>query len=154
MIALTRCYRFSASHRLHLQSLSAQQNAELYGKCNNPYGHGHNYRLEVSVTGAVHQITGQMIPLGQLDRLVQEQVLTSFEHRNLNVDIPQMGELVPTTENVLAVITGLLQQRWNDYIPGAARLYRVHIQETDRNGFGILLSEDGNQGSTYTGAQL
>ena len=148
MIAVTRCYRFSASHRLHLQDLSEQQNTELYGKCNNPFGHGHNYRLEVGVAGPVHQVTGQIIPLRQLDRLVQDHVLASFEHRNLNFDIPQMADLVPTTENVLTVITGLLQQRWSDYIPGAARLYRVHIQETERNGFALLVPGDSNRNST------
>ncbi len=151
MIAVTRCYRFSASHRLHLRDLSEEQNTELYGKCNNPFGHGHNYRLEVSVAGPVHQVTGQMIPLRQLDRLVQDQILTSFEHCNLNMDIPQMLHLVPTTENVLAVITALLQQHWSDYIPGASRLYRVYIQETDRNGFGTFVPV--NHNAAYTGAE-
>ncbi len=151
MIAVTRSYRFSASHRLHLGDLSEQQNTELYGKCNNPFGHGHNYRLEVSVAGPVHQVTGQMIPLNQLDRLVQDHILASFEHCNLNVDVPQMADVVPTTENVLSVITAILQQHWSDYIPGAARLYRVYIQETDRNGFGIFVPTAHN--ATYTGAQ-
>ena len=154
MIAVTRCYRFSASHRLHLESLSEQQNTELYGKCNNPFGHGHNYRLEVSVAGPVHQLTGQMIPLGQLDKLVQEHVLSSLEHHNLNVDVPQMTHLVPTTENLLRVVTDLLQQHWGDYIPGAARLYRVYIQETDRNGFSTLLSENGSHNVSDSGTQL
>ena len=154
MIAVTRIYRFSASHRLHLDSLSSEQNAELYGKCNNPFGHGHNYRLEVSVVGPIHQVTGQMIPLGQLDALVQDHILTSFDHRNLNADVPQMADLVPTTENVLAVITGLLKQHWSDYIPAAARLYRVHIQETDRNGFRIDVPADASSGAPYTGVEV
>ena len=154
MIAVTRCYRFSASHRLHLDSLTEQQNNELYGKCNNPFGHGHNYRLEVTVAGPVHQLTGQMIPLGQLDRLVQEHILTCLEHHNLNVDVPQMTNLVPTTENLLRVVTGLLQQHWSDYIPGAARLHRVHIQETDRNGFSTFLSAEGSPNVSFSGTQL
>lgn len=154
MIAVTRCYSFSASHRLHLDNLSEEQNTALYGKCNNPFGHGHNYRLAVSVAGPVHQVTGQMIPLGQLDRLVQDHVLTSFEHRNLNVDIPQMINRVPTTENVLAVITGILQQHWSDYIPSAARLHRVHIQETDRNGFAIRLPADSSGSAPRIGVEI
>jgi 6-pyruvoyltetrahydropterin/6-carboxytetrahydropterin synthase len=135
MIAITRCYHFAASHRLHLESLSQEQNEALYGKCNNPFGHGHNYRLEVSVTGPVHQLTGQLIPVGSLDQLVQEQVLQFFEHRYLNVDLPVFRELVATTENVLVVIAKILEHHWGSYIPGPARLFRLHIQETDRNGF-------------------
>ncbi len=135
MIAITRCYNFAASHRLHLDSLSEQQNENLYGKCNNPFGHGHNYRLEVSVTGPVHQLTGQLLPLNRLDQLVQEKVLDRVDHRYLNRDLPEFGSLVPTTENVLNVLAGLLQEHWDSYIPQHVQLYRLHIQETDRNGF-------------------
>lgn len=138
MIAITRCYQFSASHRLHLDSLNREQNDRLYGKCNNPFGHGHNYRLEVSVTGPVHQLTGQLIPPVTLDRLVQEQVLSVFDHRYINVDVPAFAGLVATTENVLVVIAGILEQHWNEYVAGPAQLFRLHIQETARNGFEIF----------------
>ena len=135
MIAVTRCYSFAASHRLHLHSFSEQQNEELYGKCNNPFGHGHNYRLEVGVVGTVDQLTGQLLPLSLLDQLVRESVLDCVDHRYLNLDVPEFGDLVPTTENVLNVIARLLQQQWHSHIPQQVQLYRLHLQETDRNGF-------------------
>ncbi len=138
MIAITRCYQFAASHRLHLSSLSEEKNERLYGKCNNPFGHGHNYRLEVSVTGPVHSLTGQVLPLSRLDQLVQEKVLSAFDHRYMNRDVPEFANLVATTENVLVVIADRLKQHWNDYIPAHAQLYRLHIRETERNGFEAL----------------
>ena len=134
MITVTRGYHFSASHRLHLNGLSEEQNTSIYGKCNNPYGHGHNYRLEVTVVGPVHQLTGQMVPLAQLDRLVQEMVLASFDHRDMNQEVPEFGTgLVPTTENLLAVVANRLRTNWPSYIAGPAQLQRLYIQETDRN---------------------
>lgn len=139
MITVTHAYRFSASHRLHISAMSEDENESLYGKCNNPFGHGHNYRLEVTVAGPVHQLTGQMVPTAQLDGLVQEQVLSAFEHRYLNMDLPEFGELVPTTENVLAVVARRLEDKWSEYIVGPARLYRIAIQETDRNGFELFV---------------
>jgi 6-pyruvoyltetrahydropterin/6-carboxytetrahydropterin synthase len=141
LITVTRGYQFSASHRLHLDSMNDAENDELYGKCNNPFGHGHNYRLEVTVAGPVHGLTGQIVPGEQLDRLVKDAVLCEFDHRYLNVDLPEFGRLVPTTENVLAVVAERLQKRWPEYIAEPIRLYRIHIQETDRNGFELVLPE-------------
>jgi 6-pyruvoyltetrahydropterin/6-carboxytetrahydropterin synthase len=121
MITLTRRYHFSASHRLHSPALSAAENARIFGKCNNPFGHGHNYTLEVTVAEPIVSI------LPKLDRLVAERVLSLFAHRNLNLDVPQFAHLVPTTENIALVIADLLK----DQLP----LVRIHIQETDRNSF-------------------
>ena len=140
MISLTRRYRFSASHRLHSSALSPAENARLFGKCNNPHGHGHDYVLEVTVTGETDSATGLILPLTTLDRLVEERVLRAFAWRNINLDLPQFEKLTATTENVALVIAGLLQQHWRDYLSGTpARLSRVYIQETERNGFEVLV---------------
>lgn len=139
---VTRLYRFSASHRLHISQLSEDENTRLYGKCNNPFGHGHNYVLEVTAEGPVDSQTGLAIRLSELDRLVDEQVLRLFRDRNINLDVPQFQDIVPTTENIAAVITELLQQNWATYISGAATLRRVHVQETDRNGFEVWVPSD------------
>ena len=140
MITLTRRYRFSASHRLHSPELTAAENAELYGKCNNPFGHGHDYILEITAAGEVDTFTGLILPVAKLDSLVQKIVLELFASRNINLDVPQFANLVPTTENIALVITGLLQEHWNTYLGNTrARLERIHIQETDRNSFEVLL---------------
>ena len=127
---LTRRYRFSASHRLDTPVLSPEENRRLYGKCNNPYGHGHNYVLDVTVEGRV-DTTGQVVDREALDRLVQEQVLRGVDHKDLNTDVPAFAESVPTTENLASIIEGLLVRRWE--LP--ARLARIRISETDRNIF-------------------
>lgn len=138
MMTLTRRYRFSASHRLHSPELSEAQNENLYGKCNNPFGHGHDYILEVTAAGDPDECTGLICPLRTLDRLVQEKILDAFSHRNLNRDIPHFSRLVPTTENLTSVVAELLQQDWNSYLGSRVKLHRIHIQETDRNGFEVL----------------
>jgi 6-pyruvoyltetrahydropterin/6-carboxytetrahydropterin synthase len=136
MVSLTRRYPFSASHRLHSDALSASENAQLYGKCNNPYGHGHDYVLGVTVSGQVDTETGLILPLARLDELVDTQVLRIFRFANVNLDIPQFVNLVPTTENIVAVITTILMDNWSAYLgETAARLTAVRIQETPRNGF-------------------
>jgi 6-pyruvoyltetrahydropterin/6-carboxytetrahydropterin synthase len=140
MITLTRSYRFAASHRLHSPLLSDAENNAIYGKCSNPFGHGHDYILEVTAAGPVDPASGCLLPLAALDRLVEEKVLRRFRNRNVNFDIPEFAHLVPTTENIALVIARLLAQHWAAYLPGSsARLARVHIQETARNSFEVLL---------------
>jgi 6-pyruvoyltetrahydropterin/6-carboxytetrahydropterin synthase len=140
-MTVTRLYRFSASHRLHSPRLSAAENIRVYGKCNNLFGHGHDYVLEVTAAGNLDPGTGLLLPLSKLDRLVHETVLQLFAYSNINVDVSQLKHLVPTTENVALVIADLLQQNWDAYLGEVpARLHRVHIQETDRNGFEVLLN--------------
>jgi 6-pyruvoyltetrahydropterin/6-carboxytetrahydropterin synthase len=136
MIRLTRRYRFSASHRLHVNSLSENENRELFGKCNNPYGHGHDYALDVSVVGRIDPSTGQVVRLADLDRLVKDQVLTGFEHRNLNADVPEFGEIIPTSENIVRSIESRLKEKWTAAFAGEApRLAGIRLQETRRNRF-------------------
>src|ERR1700761_3731276 len=134
MTTLTRLYRFAASHRLHSPALSDAENDSLYGKCNNPYGHGHDYILEVTAAGPLDSIHGRLLPVAALDRLVEEKILQLFRNRNINLDIAEFAELVPTTENLALVIARSLEQHWAAYLPASpARLARVHLQETARN---------------------
>jgi 6-pyruvoyltetrahydropterin/6-carboxytetrahydropterin synthase len=141
LIFVTRRYRFSASHRLHAAQLSDAENARVFGKCNNPFGHGHDYVLEVTASGPVDEGTGSVVSLAALDRLVEDRVIKAFAFRNINLDLPQFINKVPTTENIAAVIADLLRTHWGDYIYNSrAQLRRVHLQETDRNGFEIVVS--------------
>lgn len=141
MTSVTRRYRFCASHRLHSAALTDQENARLYGKCNNPFGHGHDYILEVTASGPVDRETGLVAPVRRLDRLVQEQVLALVSNRNLNLDVAELSHVVPTTENIALMIVRRLEQHWAAYLGSSrARLARVHVQETDRNGFEVLLA--------------
>ena len=150
MTSITRRYHFSASHRLHAPQLSALENARLYGKCNNPFGHGHNYVLEVSVTGNRDLHTGLILPVGRLDQLVHEKILELFANRNINLDVPEFAGVVPTTENVTLAIAEILERNWDAYLPKSrAGLSRVHVQETDRNGFEVLLTAAENTAATY-----
>jgi 6-pyruvoyltetrahydropterin/6-carboxytetrahydropterin synthase len=150
MTTITRRYRFSASHRLHSPALSAAENAQLYGKCNNPFGHGHDYVLEVTVKGKVDAFSGLIVPVPKLDRLVEYEILQLFASRNINSDVPQFASRVATTENVALVIADLLEEHWEAYLGNTgARLYKVHLQETDRNGFEILLAVRENSSTRH-----
>jgi 6-pyruvoyltetrahydropterin/6-carboxytetrahydropterin synthase len=127
--AFGRRYTISASHRLHTEALSADENREVYGKCNNPHGHGHNYVVEVLVAGAVDADTGMVINMKALDEVVRARVVERFDHSNLNLD-PLFLYRVPTTENLSRVIFALLK----DALP-AGELKRVRVEETENNFF-------------------
>lgn len=133
-VQLTRRYRFSASHRLHSPELSKEANQNLYGKCNNPFGHGHNYELEVTVSGPVDGQTGRVVDIRDLDTLVTEHVTNPFDYRNLNEEIADFQQLVPTTENLGLIVDRRLRAAWPDVFPA---LQRVRIYETARNIFEI-----------------
>ncbi len=126
---LTRRYWFSASHRLHNDTMSSEENRATYGKCNNPYGHGHNYALEVTVSGDVDASTGMICNLTDLDGFVHAEVLSRYEHVNLNT-LPEFAERVPTTENLCTEIYGILQRGFTD-----AHLEKVRMEETMMNSF-------------------
>ncbi len=128
-VTLTRRYSFSASHRLHSDAMSEAENQTLYGKCNNPYGHGHNYVIEVTLAGTVDPTTGMIANLVDLDAYVQKQVLADFDHRYINEEIPVFKTLVPTTENLCIEIYNRLKGFTG------AKLDRVRIEETSRNSF-------------------
>ena len=127
---VTRRYRFAASHRLDAPTLSAEENRKLYGKCNNPYGHGHDYSLDISVEGPLNA-DGLVVDRQALDRLVEERVLRLLEHKNLNQDVPEFERAVPTTENLASYILCRLREHWTL----APRLARIRISETERNSF-------------------
>jgi 6-pyruvoyltetrahydropterin/6-carboxytetrahydropterin synthase len=136
MVYLTRRYRFAAGHRLHNDAWSAERNHVVYGKCNNPNGHGHNYLLEVTVAGKIDPATGMVFDLGVLDGMVSAQVLEKFDHKNLNLDTENFRTLVPTTENLCLEIYKLLRQPLE--AAGATRglqLNRVRLEETSLNSF-------------------
>jgi 6-pyruvoyltetrahydropterin/6-carboxytetrahydropterin synthase len=129
-VKLTSRYRFSASHRLDTPALSPEENQKLYGKCNNPHGHGHDYVLEITVDGPVDQ-DGQVVNREALDTVVRERVLARLDHKNLNADIPELAGSVTTTENLATLVREALTEGW--MLP--ARLARVRISETARNTF-------------------
>jgi 6-pyruvoyltetrahydropterin/6-carboxytetrahydropterin synthase len=126
---LSRRYRFSASHRLHSEAMSAEENQATYGKCNNPHGHGHNYVLEVTVSGAVDERTGMVCNLVDLDQFVEREVVERFDHQNLNT-LSLFARTVPTTENLCAEIYDILQRGI-----GNAHLEKVRLEETMMNSF-------------------
>ena len=131
-LSLTRRYRFAASHRLHTPLLSEETNRQVYGKCSNPYGHGHNYVVEVTLSGPVDPATGMIANLAQLDPFVETHILDAFDQKYLNEQVPEFApekSLVPTTENLCRVIF----QRLSKF--HSAHLDRVRIEETSNNSF-------------------
>jgi 6-pyruvoyltetrahydropterin/6-carboxytetrahydropterin synthase len=126
---LTRRYLFSASHRLHSDAMSAEENLTTYGKCNNPHGHGHNYRLEVTVSGPVNPSTGMVCNLVDLDGFIEREVLSRYDLENLNT-LQEFAKSVPTTENLCIEIFEILQRGFHH-----AHLERVRIDETMMNAF-------------------
>ena len=126
---LTRRYRFSASHRLHSEEMSAEENRATYGKCNNPYGHGHNYTLEVTVSGAVDQSTGMVCNLLDLDGFVGREVVSRYDLENLNT-VQEFAQIVPTTENLCIEIFEIMQRGF-----AHAHLETVRLEETLMNSF-------------------
>lgn len=133
MIRLTRRYGFSASHRLHSYLLSEDQNNSIYGKCNNPFGHGHNYEIELTLLGPVDRSTGRVVDLAALDRLAQQEILTPLSHRNLNEEVAAFREAVPTTENLAIELNRRLRGAWLSAFPSGPELETIRIRETDRN---------------------
>jgi 6-pyruvoyltetrahydropterin/6-carboxytetrahydropterin synthase len=122
--------------------LDDARNFEVYGKCNNPYGHGHNYLLEVAIAGAPDELTGRLLPLGDLDRFVERVILKALGYRDLNTQVAEFAALapalVPTTENLAAVVAARLASEWPAAFPASiARLEMVRIHETERNIFEV-----------------
>jgi 6-pyruvoyltetrahydropterin/6-carboxytetrahydropterin synthase len=124
-----RRYTLSASHRLHAEELTAEENRSAFGKCNNPHGHGHNYVVEVLAGGEVDRETGMVVDMVALDRMVKKCVIDRFDHMNLNLD-PAFSSQVPTTENLCRVVCRLLK----DALP-AGQLEYVRVEETENNFF-------------------
>jgi 6-pyruvoyltetrahydropterin/6-carboxytetrahydropterin synthase len=128
MVRLTRKYHFCTAHRLHSEHLSNEENIALFGKCNNPYGHGHNYYLEVTVSGAPDPITGMITNIADLDQIVDKEISEKFDHKHLNLDTEEFKDLNPTSENVAVVIWDLLSRK----LPN---LFKIGLYETEKNYF-------------------
>ena len=126
---LSRRYLFSASHRLHSEALSEEENQSTYGKCNNPYGHGHNYIVEVTVSGPVDDKTGMVCNLTDLDGFIEREVLARYGHENLNT-MKEFTKEVPTTENLCIQIYEIVHRGFR-----FAHLERVRLEETMMNSF-------------------
>jgi 6-pyruvoyltetrahydropterin/6-carboxytetrahydropterin synthase len=128
-ISLTRRYHFAASHRLHTPKLSEAENRRIYGKCSDPYGHGHNYVVEVTLGGPVDPETGMIANLAELDPFVQREVIEPFDHKFLNEEVPEFRTEVATTENLCREIFRRLKN-----FP-AARVEKIRVEETSKNSF-------------------
>ncbi len=135
MLTVTRTYDFSASHRLHSQTLSDEENKSIFGKCNWENGHGHNYEVEVTLAGDPDPRTGLLWDLDRLDIIVDEEVLKPYDHKHLNYDTVDFRDLNPTSENLTQVVWDNLSRRLRKESLGGARLYRVAVRETARNYF-------------------
>jgi 6-pyruvoyltetrahydropterin/6-carboxytetrahydropterin synthase len=131
VVTMTRLYIFSAAHRLYNPQLSDEENRAIYGKCANPYGHGHDYRLEITVRGVPDPITGMVMNLTELDALVQAEVLRHLDHKYLNEETPPFDHIPPTSENLVAFIV----EQLTPHLQGNACLYRVRLWETPRSYF-------------------
>src|ERR1043166_163083 len=125
MVELTQCFEFSASHRLHVAGLSPDENRRVFGKCNNPAGHGHNYQVEVTVAGKIAADTGAVLPLPAFESIVKQEVIDRFDHKHLNTDTPDFREVNPSVENITRRIWELLEGKVTP-----AKLQRVRVWET------------------------
>ena len=138
-ISVSRRYRFSSSHRLHSPLLSPEENCEVYGKCNNPYGHGHDYVMDVTVSGELDRIRGRLVPIARLDALVRQVVVSQLDRRDLNTEVSEFASLVPTTENLAGVLARRISNAWESAFEGEAVAFeKLRIWETRKNIFEVL----------------
>lgn len=126
-VLMRQQYEFAAAHRLHVPSLSAEENRQTFGKCNNPAGHGHNYRVEVSARCPI-DAQGQTLDPAELDAVVDAEVIEKLDHKHLNQDVPAFAELNPSVENIVKVVWSML----SDKLPGEAKLDEVRVWETGK----------------------
>ncbi len=131
-IDVTRVYEFSASHRLHAPALSAAENQGVFGKCNNPEGHGHNYVLEATIRGEPGP-SGQLAPAEVMDRIVKERVVDRWDHKNLNRDLPEFEGVNPTAEEIVRIAWTRLSPALEEALPKGVGLHRLKLLETARN---------------------
>ncbi len=130
MLYITRKVTFSAAHRLHNPELSDDENKNIYGECNNPNGHGHNYTLEVTVKGKIPKKTGMIIDLKDLKKIITENIVDKVDHKFLNYDVPFMQNIIPTAENLVVEFWKILE---GVLLENNAELYELKLYETDNN---------------------
>jgi 6-pyruvoyltetrahydropterin/6-carboxytetrahydropterin synthase len=133
LIFITRRAHFNAAHRLHNPDKSPEWNKQTFGKCNLPNWHGHNYIIEVTVAGEPDPETGFVIDLSRLKELIKEKVLDPCDHRNLNLDVPFLANVIPTTENLVRAFYEQLQPDVERACTNNGKLYKVKLFETERN---------------------
>ncbi len=133
MIFVTRKVHFNASHRLHNPDKSDEWNRKTFGKCNNPNWHGHNYTIEVTVAGQPNPETGYVIDLSDLKAIISEKILDPCDHKNLNLEVPFLNDVIPSTENLCRVFFKELEHSVNQAAYGNSRLHSVKLYETERN---------------------
>ncbi len=123
-----RRMRFNAAHRLHNPAKSAEWNRNMFGLCNNPNWHGHNYELEVTVAGEIDPDTGYVVDLGELKRIIEEKIISKCDHRNLNLEVDFLQGVIPSTENLVVAF-------WNELAPAmpSGRLHKLRLYETENN---------------------
>ncbi len=129
MIYISRKVEFCASHRLHSPALSEVENQSLYGRCNNPNGHGHNYVMEVTVCGGVADKTGMVMDLKALKDLLEKEIVDRVDHKNINIDVDFMRGVIPTAENMVICFWKILEGK----MPEGAKLFEIRLWETDNN---------------------
>lgn len=127
-VEITRRTRFCAAHRLHSPHLSDEENQRVFGPCNNPHGHGHNYVMDVTIAAEPDPETGMVMNLDTLNAIIEREIIAEVDHRNLNVDVPCMNGVLPTVENMCVVFWAILER---NLPPGS--LKRIHIWETENN---------------------
>lgn len=130
MIYITRKFHFSASHRVFNPALSDEENFRIYGKCSNPNGHGHNYVMEVTVAGEIDPEIGFVMDLTELKLLVEKEIIDKVDHKNLNIDVPFMKDVLPSTENIAVAFWQQIENKINNSI---RRLYSIRVEETVNN---------------------
>lgn len=133
MIYVIRKAHFNASHRLHNSDKSEKWNQDVFGKCNNPNWHGHNYFLEVTVAGKPDDETGYVIDLGELKKIIEEKIIEPCDHKNLNMDVPFLKGIIPTAENLAKKFYEQLKKPVEEAVGDESRLYSVKLYETERN---------------------
>lgn len=134
-VTVTRRLKFNAAHRVHNPTLSDEENSQLFGKCNNPNWHGHNYILDVSVEGPIDPKTGYVMDLSQLKELVEDEIVNLVDHKNMNLDVPFMTGVIPTSENIILAFWKILEPAIHP-----RKLKRLVLWETDNN----YVEYDGN----------
>jgi len=135
---VTRTIEFNAAHRLFNPEFSDEKNREIYGKCANAHGHGHNYLLEITLGGIMDPDTGFLFDLKELKGILEEEVMARFDHRHLNHDVPELNDLVPTTEVLAVLIWDILEQRFQNIDNREISLQAVKIHETGKNSVSYL----------------
>lgn len=129
MVRLSQKFEFSASHRLFNSKLSEEENRKTFGKCSNPHGHGHNYELQVTLAGTPEKMDSVLAKLPDFERIVSTAVIDRFDHKNLNVDVSEFSDVIPSVENIARVIYGILRPRFSDI---GAKLASVTVWETPK----------------------